>query len=202
LTLFCFEQATLDDPGAAMARGVGARCYLWLATLWAARTGELRAGWRDDLPACDETSCVAIAAAAMDLAGLEIQPWERHAGGVGGVQAAVNAWYQAVTVMLFDANFMLRDAIVEGRCPDDEWHRHTLPGALQQAVYTTQMSFNTALFDDHERFAFLRDCGPLGWPADSALLGPAPDTWRKAVVDGPAGVRPAFVEALRARLLS
>jgi hypothetical protein len=76
LTLFCFEQATLDRSDAAIARGVGARCYLWLTTLWAARTGELRSGWRHDLPAAGETSSVAIAAAAMDLAGIEIQAWE------------------------------------------------------------------------------------------------------------------------------
>ena len=200
LTLFCFEQATLELPEAAMARGVGARCYLWLTTLWAARTGELRGGWRHDLPTAGETSCVAIAAAAMDLAGLEIQAWERSVGGAGGVQESVNSWYQATTVMLFDVSFMLRDAIVEGRCADDGWHRYTLPSALQQAVYSTQMSFNAAVFDEPARLAFLRDCGPLGWPADAPLLAAAPQTWRKPVTDGPPGVRPAFVEALRTRL--
>ena len=200
LTLFCFEQATLDRPDAAMARGVGARCFLWLTTLWAARTGDLRSGWRHDLPAANETSSVAIAAAAMDLAGIDFQPWERSAGGVGGVQQAINAWYQATTVMLFDVGFMLRDAIIEGRSADDEWHRHTLPRALQQAVYTTQISFNAALFDEAERLAFLRDCDPLGWPADAPLLAAAPQSWRKPVADGPPGVRPAFVEALRTRL--
>lgn len=175
---FCHELAT--QPGAEdvhhHVRGMGARCLMWLSALQAARTGHLTARWRLNLPMPDETPSVAIATAAMDLAAQPPQLWEPFVAGAGGRQAAANSWYQATSVMLFDAIFLARDAAAQGWVPDDEWHRHTLPMALQQAPFTAQAAFNTAVLDEHEELLESWRASSAAWTADVSLVT-APTPW-------------------------
>jgi hypothetical protein len=200
---FCFEQAAQTAPDASMARGVGARAALWLGVLRAARAGCLDPGWRRDLPTFSETRSVALTAAAMDLAAESAHAWEPFTAGAGGLHAAANAWYQAVTVMLFDVIFMQADAIADGRSPDDDWHRSLLPAALQQAVRVTQIGFNTATLGPAARADFVKQLGPSPWQDDLSIFGPPPRSWnvaRPQEARNSGGVRPAFFEAVRGYL--
>lgn len=173
---FCHELATMSGTADVHhhVRGMGAHCFLWLSALQVARTGQLLARWRLTLPMPDETPSVAIATAAMDLAAQPPQLWEPFVAGVGGRQAAANSWYQATSVMLFDAIFLARDAVAQGWVPDDEWHRHTLPMALQQAALTAQAAFNTVVRPEHEDGVW----SSAAWSADGSLVtAPVPWYW-------------------------
>jgi hypothetical protein len=186
-----------------MARGVGARAGLWLNVLRAARTGSLHPSWRHDLPTFADTGNIALTAAAMDLAAESPHPWEPLGVGAGGLHTAANAWYQAVTVMLFDTIFMQADAIAEGRSPDDDWHRSLLPAALQQAVHITQIAFNTAILGPTASTEYVQQLGTSTWADDPAFFGPPPRSWnipRPQSAPSPGGVRPAFLEAVRGYL--
>lgn len=200
--LYVAEQAILPSPWVdagpereqrwSQSRASTARVWLWLPVLWAARTGDLHRAWRDELPVAEvgDVAAVEVAAAAMSLAELPIQPWEPFSGA--GERPALDSWFRVVATLMFDTIFSVRDAVAQRRVdPDNSWYSFVVPAAAQQAVNVLHASYSSAVLQP----SMADDChDPVGEPgrsvefaatiagfsdADRGLIEPpAPWYWR------------------------
>lgn len=194
LARFGLTQACLAPaPEAALAakyswaRGVGARTYLLLPVLRDARIGQLDGDWRQQLPTIGigaDGFGVALATMVMELYELPTQLWEPLAAGDGNAATALNSWHHAVTTLLFDVSFVAREAIAEGRAPDDDWHRVALPQLLQSAVLVASRSFATALWpewlDDAAQAELAAYCGEIEAGEIPMVASRAPWYWNRS----------------------
>lgn len=183
------QAATPTDPVQAhrwsMARTVGAKMHLWLPVLRDARLGRLDPDWRTLLPVAGSNDAgeTMLTSTAMQLAATPLMLWEPWVSP-RTLHDALNAWYREAAALFFDALFITREAISDGRAPDDDWHRHTLPSTIQTAVASLHYSFQAGLIDHTAPTASgtnMLDVGAADtalWPADTELFGPAPTYWQ------------------------
>ena len=176
----------------SMARTVGAKLHLLLPLLRDARLGQLPHDWRSRLPVAgsSDDAETMMTSTAMQLAATPLMPWEPWASATR--QDALNAWYREAAGLFFDALFVAREAIADGRAPDDDWHRHTLPLTIQTAIVSLHYSFQAALVDHAALTETATNSLAAGaadtamWPADTELFGPAPDYWQPNTSPEPA----------------
>lgn len=188
----------------AHARWRAARIWLWLPVLWDIRVGDADAGWRQSIQVAAQAAGATspeVAAVVMDLAELPAQPWDpdAHRWPTTTPAVAADAWYQAVSMMLFDAIFHVQRAVAQHRAdPDDRWYTTTVPAACQMAVGVLSASLRVAQSGAAPETATWRAS-----PADLRLIQtPAPWYWQYLPPRQRAQAPDrAAIEALRAKYL-